>query len=78
MTALAPYVAPPSSAELCQLWSAHMDALERHLSAKTWALAAITLVVIAYPIARVLIPAAIPAAMHSFVPDVVRTVLNFI
>ena len=76
MTALAPYA--PSPARSAEFWSAHVDALERHLSAKTWALAAITVVLITYPIARVLIPAAIPAAIHSFVPDVVRTVLNFI
>jgi hypothetical protein len=72
MTALAPYV--PSPARSAEFWSAHLDALERHLSAKTWALAAITVVLVAYPIARVLIPAAI----HSFVPDVVRSVLHFI
>ena len=64
----------PSGAQLCQLWSAHVDALERLLSANTWALAAVTVVLIAYPIARIVIP----AALHGIVPDVVRTVLNLI
>jgi hypothetical protein len=40
-----------SSAQLCRLWSDHVDALDRHLSANTWALAAVTMVLIAYPIA---------------------------
>jgi hypothetical protein len=65
---------PSSAAQLCRLWSDHVDALERHLSASTWALAAVTVVLIAYPIARI----AIPAALHGIVPDVVRTVLNLI
>ena len=51
-----------------------MDALERHLSTKMWVLAAITSVLIAYPIGRILLP----AALHLAVPDVVRTVLNLI
>ena len=61
-------------AQLCRFWSARVDALERHLSARTWALAAVTVVLIAYPIARIVIP----AALHGIVPDVVRTVLNLI
>jgi hypothetical protein len=65
---------PASAAQLCRFWSARMDALDRHLSANTWALAAVTVVLIAYPIARI----AIPAALHGIVPDVVRTVLNLI
>ena len=65
---------PANAAQLCQFWSAHMDGLERHLSASTWALAAVTVVLIAYPIARVVIP----AALHNMVPDVVRTVLHLI
>jgi hypothetical protein len=65
---------PASAVQLCQFWSAHVDALERHLSAKTWALAAFTVVLIAYPIARI----AIPAILHAMVPDAVRTVLNLI
>lgn len=40
----------------------------------TWALAAITVVLIAYPIARIVVP----AVVHAVVPDVVRTVLNLI
>jgi hypothetical protein len=65
---------PACGAQLCQFWSAHVDALERHLSANTWALAAVTVVLIAYPIARIVIP----AVLNGIVPDVVRTVLNLI
>jgi hypothetical protein len=65
---------PASGVQLCRFWSAHVDALERHLSANTWALAAVTVVLIAYPIARIVIP----AALHGIMPDVVRTVLNLI
>src|SRR6266567_1474982 len=61
-------------AQFCRFWSAHVDALERHLSANTWALAAVTVVLIAYPIARIVIP----AVLNGIVPDVVRTVLNLI
>jgi hypothetical protein len=63
-----------NSGELCRFWSAHVDALDRHLSANMWALAAVTVVVIVYPIARMVIP----AVLHGIVPDVVRTVLNLI
>ena len=63
-----------SAAQSLQLWSAHVDALERHLSPKTWALAAVTVVLIAYPVARI----AVPAILHGVVPDVIRTVLNLI
>ena len=71
----AQYTPGPVSAELfCQFWSAHVDALERHLSAHAWALAAATAVLIAYPIARIVIP----AILQGIVPDVVRTVLNLI
>jgi len=65
---------PASGAQLCRFWSAHVDALERHLSANTWALAAVTVVLIAYPIARIVIPAII----NGIVPDVVQAVLNVI
>jgi preprotein translocase subunit SecD len=58
----------------CRLWSAHVDALDRHLSANRWALAAVTVVMIAYPIVRIVIP----AIFHGIVPDVVRTVLKLI
>jgi hypothetical protein len=65
---------PASAVQFCRFWSAHMNALERHLSANTWALAVVTVVVIAYPIARIVIP----AILDGIVPDVVRTVLNLI
>jgi len=65
---------PASAAKCCRLWSAHVDALDRHLSTDTWTLAAVTGVLIACPIARVVIP----AVLHGVVPDVVRTVLNLI
>ena len=66
--------APASAAQSCQLWAAHMDALDRHLSSDTWALAAVTVLLIAYPIARIVIP----TILHDVVPDVVRTVLHLI
>lgn len=63
-----------NAAQFCRLWSAHMDALDRHLSANTWALWAVTVVVVAYPIARIVIP----AVLNEIVPDVVRPVLHMI
>jgi hypothetical protein len=51
-----------------------VDALDRHLANDTWALAAVTVVLIAWPIARIVIP----AVLHGIVPDVVRTVLNLV
>jgi hypothetical protein len=65
---------PASALQSYRLWSAHVDSLERHLSAKTWAVAAVAVVVIMYPIARIVIPAVI----QGFVPDAVRTVLKLI
>ena len=65
---------PASGAQFCRFWSAHVDALEHHLSAHTWALAAVTVVLIVYPIARIVIP----AVLNGIVPEVVRTVLNLI
>ena len=65
---------PASAMRLCQFWSAHVDALERHLSANTWAVAAVAVVLISYPIARMVMP----AILHGIVPDAVRTVLNLI
>ncbi len=65
---------PASGAQLCRFWSAHVDALDRHLSAKTWVLAAVTVVLVAYPVARIVIP----AVLNGIVPDVVRSVLNLI
>jgi hypothetical protein len=74
MTYLEQYVSgPASAAQFCD-WSAHVDALEHHLGAKTWVLSALIVVLIAYPIARIVIP----AVLHFAVPDVVRTVLNLI
>jgi hypothetical protein len=60
--------------QLCQLWSTRMDALERHLSVHTWALRAVTVLLIVYPVARIVVP----AVLHDIVPDVVRTVLSLI
>jgi hypothetical protein len=65
---------PASGAQFCRFWSAHVDALERHLSAHMWALAAVTVVLIVYPIVRIVIP----AVLNGIVPEVVRTVLNLI
>lgn len=53
------------------------DAMKAYLASRSsnaWALAGIAVVLIAYPIARVVVPAVI----HAVVPDVVRTVLNLI
>jgi hypothetical protein len=76
MTNLTQYAAGPASApaQFCQLWSDHVDALERHLSAKMWALTIAAVVLITYPIARIVIP----DVLHAVVPDVVRTVLSLI
>ena len=65
---------PARAAEFCRLWSGHVDALERHLSINSWALAAAVAVLMAYPITQMLI-SAVP---HGIVPDVVRNVLNFV
>jgi hypothetical protein len=62
-----------SAVQLCRLWSTRVDALERHLSANTWALA-VAVVLIVYPIARIVIP----ALLQVVVPDAVRTVFNLI
>jgi len=65
--------------QFCRYWSAHVDALERHLSARTWALAAVTVVLISYPIARIAIPAILSGIVtQGIVPDVVRAVLKLI
>ena len=75
MTNLEQYASGPlSAAQFGEFWSAHVDALEHHLSTKKWVLAALTVVLIAYPVGRILIP----AVLHLAVPDVVRTVLNLI
>jgi hypothetical protein len=73
MTNLQQYAPGPVSAvQFCRSWDAHVDALERHLSARAWALAAVAMVLIAYPIARIVIP----AIVHGVVTEVVRSVLN--
>jgi hypothetical protein len=64
----------PGAVKSVQFWSSHVDALDRHLSANRWALAAVTVVLVAYPIARIVIP----AILQGIVPDVVRTVLKLI
>lgn len=63
-----------NAAQFCQSWSAHVDALERHLSAKMWALAGVVAVLTTYAIGRILLP----VALHALVPDLIRTVLNLI
>jgi len=60
-----------SAVQFCEFWSVQVNSLERHLSANTWALAAVTVVLIAFPIARIVTP----AIFHAIVPDVVRTVV---
>jgi hypothetical protein len=70
-------LSPADAAQLSRLWFDHVDALERHLSVNTWALSAVTMVVMAYPITRILVP----AALHNIVnilPDVIRNVLHII
>ena len=67
-------VDPATAAQFCRTWSAHVNALDRHLSTDTWALVALTVVLIAYPIAQ----AVIPIVLHGIAPDVARTVLNLI
>ena len=65
---------PAGTADFCRLWSRHVDTLERHLSINRWALAAVAVVVIAYPVVQ-LVSAAI---LHSVVPDVVQNLLKFL
>jgi hypothetical protein len=65
---------PAHAAQFCRLWSARMDALEGHLSTDRWAVVAVTVALIAYPIARIVIP----AVLSGVVPDVVRTMLHLI
>jgi hypothetical protein len=63
---------PARIVQFCRLWSTHVDTLDRHLSDNTWVAVAVAL--IAYPLARIVIP----AILHGIVPDVVRTVRNLI
>ncbi len=51
-----------------------MKAYLDNLPTNRWALAAITLILIAYPVARMVVP----AVLHAVVPQVVRTVLQLI
>lgn len=51
-----------------------MKAFIAKLPTNTWAVAAVTVVLIAYPIVKI----AGPAVLHAVVPDVVRTVINLI
>ena len=74
MTVDAQYT-PVGPAQLNQFWSAHVDALERHLSVNTWALTALSLLLIGYPIARMVMPV---FALHGIVPVIVRNVLHLI
>ena len=65
---------PVAAAQSCRLWTDHVNALDRHLASDRWTLTAVTVVLIACPIARIVIP----AVLHGIVPDVVRTVLNLV
>jgi hypothetical protein len=63
---------PASVVQFCRFWSDQVDALDRHLSARTWALGTVAAVLIAYPVARIVIP----TVLDTVLPHVVRTVLN--
>ena len=67
-------VDPATAAQFCRIWSAHVDALDRHLGTDTCALAVLGAVLVGCPIARIVIP----AVLHGIVPDVVRTVFHLI
>ena len=51
-----------------------MKAYFTNLPTKTWILLVVPAIVIAYPIARI----AVPAVLHAVVPEVVRSVLSVI
>ena len=51
-----------------------MKARFRNLSTKAWFLIVVPMVVIAYPVVRIVVPAVI----HAVVPEVVQTVLRLI
>jgi hypothetical protein len=51
-----------------------MKAYFANLPPKTWALLALPVVAIAYPIVMVVVP----AVVHAVIPDVVRTVLSLL
>jgi hypothetical protein len=65
---------PASTVEFFRLWSDHVDSLENHLSTNTWALAAVTVMLVAYPIARFVVP----VVLNELVPQAVRTALHLI
>jgi hypothetical protein len=51
-----------------------MKEYSKNLSTGTWLLLAIPAVVLAYPVARIVVP----AVVHAVVPEVVRSVLSVI
>jgi len=51
-----------------------MKAYFNNLPTKTWLLLVIPAVVLAYPVARIVVP----AVLHAVVPEVVRSVLSLI
>ena len=51
-----------------------MKARTANPSSNSWALVAVTVVLVAYPIARIVVP----TVVHAVVPEVVRTVLHLI
>ncbi len=51
-----------------------MKAYFTNLPTRTWILLVVPAVVIAYPVARIVVP----AVVHAVVPEVVRTVLSVI
>jgi hypothetical protein len=51
-----------------------MKAYFNNLSTRTWLLLVVPLVVLAYPIVRIVVP----AVLHAVVPEVVRSVLHVI
>ena len=65
---------PASVAQFSRLWSAHLDDLDHHLSTDMWALVAVTVALITFPVARIVVP----ALLHAVVPDAVRAVFNLI
>jgi hypothetical protein len=51
-----------------------MKAYFNNMPTKTWLLLVIPAVLLAYPVARIIVP----AVLHAVVPDVVRSVLSVI
>lgn len=51
-----------------------MKAYFHNLPTKTWLLLVLPVLVIAYPVVRIVVP----AVLHAVVPDVVRSVLSVI